>query len=156
MITLVSGDRYWNNRIYLYDQLDYMHDLYHITKLVQGEAPGADTMAAEWAEDRDIPLATREPWIFIPSWHQKNLSPRGYPALWHLYGKPAGPRRNKEMLDKEHPELGIAFHDKIETSKGTKNMIELMKKAHVPRIHLFSALKGEEIEYFINDLSLGL
>jgi hypothetical protein len=51
-----------------------------------------------------------------------------YPANWDLYGKAAGPIRNKEMLN-ENPDYILAFHPNIKESKGTKNMITQALKA---------------------------
>ena len=36
---------------------------------------------------------------------------RTYPADWQRFGKRAGPQRNREMLDKECPDLVIGFLD---------------------------------------------
>jgi hypothetical protein len=46
-----------------------------------------------------------------------------YPAQWDIYGKGAGPVRNKKMLTDENPDLVLAFHPDIESSRGTKNTI---------------------------------
>lgn len=55
----------------------------------------------------------------------KNIIP--FPAEWEKYGKSAGPIRNRQMLD-ENPDLVIAFHDDIESSKGTKDCIKEAEK----------------------------
>lgn len=52
------------------------------------------------------------------------------PAKWHIYGRSAGPRRNKEMLDM-NPNLVIAFHADITKSKGTKNMLSIARRAKI-------------------------
>jgi hypothetical protein len=70
------------------------------TLILEGEAPGADTMARRFAEEI--------PWLCY----------RPFPAQWHKYGRAAGPIRNREMLDEE-PHLGIAFYKNIQESKGT-------------------------------------
>jgi hypothetical protein len=44
-------------------------------------------------------------------------------AKWEKYGLAAGPIRNQEMLDTYKPDLVVAFHNDIEHSKGTKDMI---------------------------------
>ena len=46
-----------------------------------------------------------------------------FPADWKTFGKAAGPIRNRKMLDEGLPDVVIAFHEDIERSKGTKNMI---------------------------------
>jgi hypothetical protein len=51
-----------------------------------------------------------------------------YRAEWNVYGRAAGPIRNKLMiqhlLNYDDVRL-LAFHPDIESSRGTKNMIEL-------------------------------
>lgn len=49
------------------------------------------------------------------------------PAEWDLYGKSAGPIRNKSLLGYEI-DMVIAFHPDIEHSKGTKSMMMLAYK----------------------------
>lgn len=44
------------------------------------------------------------------------------PANWTRYGKAAGPIRNDRML-KFKPHLVIAFHEDIESSRGTKDTV---------------------------------
>jgi len=46
----------------------------------------------------------------------------GYQAEWNKYGKSAGPRREKQMLQ-ETPDMVIAFHSSIDASRGTKDMV---------------------------------
>lgn len=54
-----------------------------------------------------------------------------FPADWDEYGKAAGMIRNKQMLSAA-PDLVLAFHDDIEHSKGTKNMVALAQASNVP------------------------
>jgi hypothetical protein len=46
-----------------------------------------------------------------------------YPADWTRHGKAAGPKRNQLMLDKEKPDLVIAFPG----GKGTADMVARAK-----------------------------
>ena len=110
---LVCGDRDWNNREFLYATLDAIHAETPIVCIVEGEARGADRMAREWAVERGI--------AFDP-----------YPANWDKYGPAAGPIRNGEMLVNGRPQRVVAFHNDYENSRGTKDMVEKAKKAHVP------------------------
>jgi hypothetical protein len=71
---------------------------------------------------------------------------RVYPAEWDIYGKAAGPIRNKKMLTEENPDLVLAFHPDIETSKGTKNMI---LQAYG---HMNTATTGRSPEVYIHSL----
>lgn len=54
-------------------------------------------------------------------------------ADWKRFGKPAGPLRNQKMLH-EHPDIGLAFHDHIERSEGTKDMLARLQRARVPHL----------------------
>ena len=64
------------------------------------------------------------------------LKVREFPANWTL-GKKAGPIRNQQMLKEGKPNLVLAFHENIENSKGTKDMINRAKKDGV-EVQVFS------------------
>lgn len=55
-----------------------------------------------------------------------------YPANWDKFGRRAGPIRNQQMLAEGKPTRVLAFHDDIENSKGTKNMVMIARKAGIP------------------------
>ena len=92
-----------------------------ITEIVSGDARGADTLGAEWATKHDIPV------IY-------------FPAKWEIYGKSAGFIRNVDMGT--YADAAIIFWDG--ESKGTKHMIQTMKKLDKP-YYVFN-YKGELIE----------
>ena len=69
-----------------------------------GDAAGADTMGARWANNNNIPI-------------------KHFPAEWDRYGKSAGYIRNAEMG--EYADALIAFWNGHST--GTKHMIKTMK-----------------------------
>lgn len=48
---------------------------------------------------------------------------KGFPADWKRYGKAAGPIRNQQMIDEGKPDLVLAFHENINESRGTKDMV---------------------------------
>ena len=52
-----------------------------------------------------------------------------YYAEWDRYGKSAGPRRNKRMLDEGKPDMVIAFP--TPTSKGTWHMVRIARESGV-------------------------
>jgi hypothetical protein len=82
--------------------------------LIEGEAPGADRMARNWAVQTGVPVLK-------------------YPADWDRYGKAAGPIRNQFMLDDGKPTHAVAFYDRPRgESKGTADMVRRLKKAGVP------------------------
>lgn len=82
-------------------------------EVIEGEAPGADTIARVVAESLGIPV-------------------RKFPADWKRYGKPAGHIRNQQMIDEGRPDKGVAFHPDIENSRGTRDMVERLARARIP------------------------
>lgn len=107
---LVCGDRHWSDRGAI---LDRLRRLPSDTVVIHGAAQGADTIAGEVAVSLGF---TVEP----------------YPADWARYGRAAGPIRNAKMLQDGKPDLVIAFHADIPASRGTRNMVNLARKADVP------------------------
>ena len=110
---LVCGDRKWKDHTMIFSYL-YEH-INRIGMIIQGEAKGADTMAKEAAIKLGLPF-------------------KGFEANWWVEGKAAGPRRNTRMLREGKPDAIIAFHDNIETSRGTADMIKQSRKAGIPCI----------------------
>ena len=80
-------------------------------QVIHGAARGADTIGGKVAKEM-------------------KLSVEAIPANWGLYGKAAGHIRNKWMLDRK-PDLVLAFHPDIESSKGTKHMVKIAREAGV-------------------------
>ncbi len=87
---LVCGSRDCDDKELITKVLDKCHHNNGIYRIIHGAAPGADTLAGEWAVENDIALDT-------------------YPANWDKYGKRAGFVRNKEMAEIGKPDLVIAF-----------------------------------------------
>ena len=81
--------------------------------IISGGATGADSFATIYAKLNIIPY-------------------KEFPAKWNLYGKSAGPIRNKEMLDYILDGIPyiLAFWDC--KSRGTKYMIDIAERAGVP------------------------
>lgn len=104
MKVLVCGGRNYNDPEAVYKALDDIRP----SMIIEGGASGADCYAADWADANNVPLKT-------------------FPADWKTYGKSAGPIRNKRMLDKEMPDVVIAFPG----GRGTANMVKLAKEAGV-------------------------
>lgn len=88
---------YWLNELIL--------NKYDNVELIHGAAKGVDSIAGYWAEMNDIEC-------------------QPFPADWDKYGKAAGYKRNKQMLDEGQPDWVIAFPG----GPGTKMMIELAKR----------------------------
>lgn len=101
MRILVCGSRHWTNIDRIFEVLDdYAIDT---DLVIEGCATGADAIAEEWAESREILISH-------------------HPAEWSKYGKSAGPKRNRLMLlDKPH--AIFAFSNDIESSRGTFDML---------------------------------
>lgn len=115
MKVLVTGDREWSD---IKAVLDVLEQLPPGTILVHGACRGADVTCAAVAEALGFTV-------------------RAYPADWDRFHKGAGPIRNQQMLDCEHrPEepidLCFAFHNNINNSRGTKDMMRRAEKAGVP------------------------
>ena len=62
---------------------------------------------------------------------KRHLTILKYPADWAKYHLGAGPIRNKQMLVEGKPDAVFCFHDDLERSKGTANMVsQYTKKTH--------------------------
>lgn len=101
-------------RVRLMNWLDRFVETHQLTSVtvIEGEAPGADTLARLWGEDRGYRVCK-------------------FPAQWGRFGRAAGPLRNTQMLDEAKPEHAIAFHDNLAESRGTGNMVrQLLGRGH--------------------------
>ena len=112
MRVLVCGDRNWTDIEVIRQKLISIPD---ISVVIEGEARGADRIARQVAEELNIPVEK-------------------FPANWDKYGKAAGPIRNQQMLDEGKPDLVLAFHNDLENSKGTKDMVIRADKAGVETV----------------------
>lgn len=104
--------------------------------LIQGGGRGVDAIAKRYAdllaeEDGRVTSLT-----FPADWstHDRRANskvpcrcPNGQSTC-----RAAGPRRNQQMLDEGQPQVVFAFHDFIENSKGTRDMVERADHAGVP------------------------
>ncbi len=107
---LVCGSREWQNVDIIRREL---LALPRGSTVVHGDCRGADRLAGMIAESLGMTV-------------------RAYPAQWGLHGVAAGPIRNREMLEKEKPDLVLAFHRDLANSKGTADMISRARRAGVP------------------------
>lgn len=110
---LVCGGRDYDDREQLFRILDAAHQANPIICLIHGAARGADTLAADWALERDVLC-------------------NAYPADWDRDGRAAGPIRNRKMLEVGKPHMVIAFAG----GKGTANMIEQAEAAKIPVVRV--------------------
>ena len=105
MKILVCGGRDFND----YNAVKHVLDDLKPGCIVSGMARGADTLAARWARNNNVRLLE-------------------YPADWKRYGRSAGFRRNRQMLDSEHPHLVVAFPG----GRGTRHMVSYARSRNVP------------------------
>lgn len=108
---LACGDRNWvAASVTLEALLDYGEG----DVLVHGDCRGADRLAAEAARGLGMTI-------------------KPYPADWDAHGRKAGPIRNRQML-KDNPDIDLvlAFHDDLNRSRGTADMVRAARKAGIP------------------------
>ena len=118
MRIVVTGSRYQEDMGFVSARLDAIHANRPITRLAHGDCKGTDTLAAEWATSRGIETAA-------------------YPADWERWGRGAGPRRNAEMLEAEHPDLVIAFPG----GRGTADLVAKAVRRGIAVIQGMSRLR---------------
>ena len=97
----VVGSRTFDEYPLLKKKLDDMRKRYAVVEIVSGGAKGADSLAARYARENEIPLTELKP-------------------DWTRYGRAAGVLRNTDIVDQ--CDVLIAFWDG--TSKGTRDSIE--------------------------------
>lgn len=117
MKVLVCGDRNWVDASIIRKRLS---ELDKDVLIIVGGARGADSLAFKEA----LGLGLEVEVVY---------------AEWHIYGRAAGPIRNLVMLDMK-PDLVIAFHDDLSSSKGTAHCV----KAAVERGIAVEVIKRED------------
>lgn len=105
MIVVICGSRDW---AYPQPVTDRLKQLPPLSTVIEGGCDGADLMA------RRIALRLGHDVI-------------EYPANWEGRSKAAGPIRNRKMLSLK-PDLVIAFHNDLASSKGTKDCVDEARK----------------------------
>ncbi len=123
MRVVVAGCRDYNNYDEAKGYIDsYLSDIKTDNIIiVSGCASGADTIGEQYAEE-------------------KGYTVEKYPADWKVYGRSAGPKRNKQMA--EVCDFVLCFWDG--KSKGTKSMIDYAMKYNKP-IKIIKICKKEGI-----------
>jgi hypothetical protein len=107
---IVCGGRDFTDKARAFAWLDHYHsNSVPLAMVIHGGAPGADTLAGEWAMARRVSVMVIR-------------------ADWEQYGLAAGPIRNAQMLNEGVPHFVIA----LPGGKGTRNMIEQAERLRVP------------------------
>lgn len=112
LVILVSGSRYWKTDQHITILYRELSKFPKGTILVHGNQTGVDTIAKAIGIKLEFDV-------------------RDYSADWGRFGRAAGPIRNKQMLNCEKPDHVLCFHDDIEKSSGTKNMMKIAEEAGV-------------------------
>lgn len=114
MKVIVAGGRDFDDAERLSDVMCELGFLFDTDiEIVSGDAPGADKLGAQWAEDLSIPV-------------------RVFPAYWDMYGPAGGPLRNKEMAF--YADVLVAFWDG--ESRGTAHMIQEAERRGL-KVHVY-------------------
>lgn len=142
MRILVTGDRDWTDYQFIYEVLRELQRL-HLDKLVMttGLARGADLLSNLSALNLGIQqegpnhpsreFRCGEVAVTLANFDKLN----GYAADWDTQHKGAGPIRNRKMYKEFKPNLVVAFHDNLDESRGTKDMVAVAEKGGTPVWH---------------------
>jgi hypothetical protein len=109
MRVLVCGSRYYWN----YQRILACLSGIDVSLVIAGGCRGADTLAVRAALECGFRYVE-------------------YPADWQRFGKSAGPIRNQQMLDIGRPDLILAFHEDLSSSRGTRDMISRVRLSGIP------------------------
>lgn len=110
---LVCGGRDFTDTARIHSVLDHYHAQHRFSFVIHGAAPGADSLAGQWAMLRDV-------------------AQQAFSADWEKHGRAAGPRRNAQMLAVGKPDVVIAFPG----GRGTADMMRQARAAGVPVIEV--------------------
>jgi hypothetical protein len=115
---LVCGSRHFQDWRMIWRVLDELAGDFPIAAIIEGDAPGADRIAGEWAQRNGI----------------RDIK---YPADWETHGKAAGPIRNQLMIDHGKPDLVLAFPlIDPETGRIGTGTADLMRRARRAQIEV--------------------
>jgi len=110
---IIAGNRFFDDYEFLCQKVDSL--IKNIVKnhrmiIVSGACDGADSFGEKYAKEKGFDIVRM-------------------PANWSLYGKKAGPIRNKEMA--LVADGCVCFLPRDKKSKGTKDMIRNAKKEKI-------------------------
>lgn len=101
----IIGSRSFKDYDKLCIEVNKLREIEEITTIISGGANGADYLGKKYAAEEHIRYVE-------------------YPALWDMYGKSAGFRRNVDIVNDS--DIILAFWDG--KSRGTKHSIDLATK----------------------------
>jgi predicted Rossmann-fold nucleotide-binding protein len=123
MRIIVCGGRRYSDRAAVFRILDRLHAKKGIDFLIQGSADGADYLAWQWADERDVPCGS-----YAADWDEIDHPDA---IIRYRKGKPynaaAGAIRNQRMIDKGKPDGVVAFPG----GPGTADMIRRAQAAGI-------------------------
>ena len=106
---IITGSRDWCDK----DKVrNVLSGLPKNTLIIHGGCRGLDTIGGNIAKELGLNV-----YVFN--------------AEWKKYGNGAGPIRNQQMIDVGMPTRVIAFHENIEQSRGTLDMINRARRANL-------------------------
>lgn len=109
MRLLVTGDRHWTDNL----AVGVAFALLDPKVVIHGGAKGADSIANFEAYRQHIPTIQVD-------------------AEWHLYGRAAGPIRNRRMVNEFKPTHVMYCHDNLPSSRGTADMVKYALSRALP------------------------
>jgi hypothetical protein len=124
LTAVATGSRHWKNRDRVWRILDGLWQLTEgALKLGVGDCPtGLDLAVAEWEAH---------------NWPSGSEILTVYRADWDRYGDAAGPMRNREMVRKMEPDIGLAFFTN-HPCRGTHGCVnEIVKWDSSTVIHMY-------------------
>ncbi len=138
MRVIVCGDRYWHDARAVTRELDALlaKDPYDL-EIIEGCAHGADELAGRHEPAWHDHWGRREWFPGGWAWYHPDVQVAHVPADWVNLGRAAGPIRNRSMLARD-PDLVLAFHENLDRSKGTADMIRIAREIQVP-VRIFTS-----------------
>lgn len=107
---IIAGGRDFNNYNLLNSTIsNYLKENTNNVEIISGAARGADQLGEQFAIEYGYQI-------------------KRFSANWNLYGKSAGPIRNRKMAEYASDGQGVLFAFWDGKSRGTKSMINLAKK----------------------------
>ena len=119
---LICGDRFWTDYQSILRCIKKAEKTEHIDMLIEGECRGADKLGRRAAEEIGLSIDAGS---ILP-----------FPADWERYQLGAGPIRNQQMLDEGKPTEVWAFHNRLDQSTGTRDMVRRALKAGLTVWHI--------------------